>query len=155
MEAPRSSGSLLRLMLTVWVVLVDASVLGKVASWTLSGSGSLGGLPRLLAAAAGSDIGGDGPVFGDDRFRFVGVDGTAVGGADDIGHAAVHDCPEALSEVLGLPGQERASHNALPTTTPNSPASTTSRWSSAVLLWSCRLSHLLASGGESWVAPVQ
>src|SRR3546814_585874 len=63
------------------------------------GSGGLGGLPRLLAAASGSDFGGDGPVLGDDRFGFGGGDGAAVGVADDVGHAAVHDRPGTLGEV--------------------------------------------------------
>ena len=35
----------------------------------------LGGLPLLLAAAAGADLGWDGPVFGDDCFGFISGDG--------------------------------------------------------------------------------
>ena len=60
MEASLSSGSSLGLLLTVWVVLVDAVVSGKVAPWMLSGSGGLGGLPWLLAASAGPNVGWDG-----------------------------------------------------------------------------------------------
>jgi hypothetical protein len=44
---------------------------------------------------------GDGPVLGDDDLGLVGLDGAAVGVADDIGHAAVEHSPGALGEVGG------------------------------------------------------
>ena len=101
MEDRLSSGPSLGGLLTVPVVLVDDAVLGKVAPCMPPGSGGLGGLPLLLAAAAGSDLGGDGPVLGDDGFGLGGVDRAAVGVADDVGHAAVHDSPGPFGEVGG------------------------------------------------------
>ena len=59
----------------------------------------LGGLPHLFAAAAGADLGCDGPVFGDDCFGLVVVDGAAVGVADDVWRAAGHHGPEPFGEI--------------------------------------------------------
>ena len=61
----------------------------------------LGGLPHLLAAAPGADLGWDGPVFGDDGFGLVVFDGAAVCVADDVRGAAGHDRPESFGEVGG------------------------------------------------------
>ena len=65
----------------------------------------LGGLPHLLAAAPGADLGRHGPVFGDDCFGLVVLDGAAVGVADDVGGGAGHDGPEPLGEVGGHDAQ--------------------------------------------------
>jgi hypothetical protein len=47
------------------------------------------------------DVGGNGPVFGDDVGRFGGGDWLAVGVADDVGHPAVHHGPGSFGEVRG------------------------------------------------------
>src|SRR5215467_12070759 len=61
---------------------------GEAARCVLSFGDFLGGLPRLLAAPAGADLGGHGPALGDDRGGLRGGDGAAVGIADDVGGAA-------------------------------------------------------------------
>src|SRR5215475_13210212 len=63
--------------------------------------GLLGGLPRLLAAAPGPDLGWHCPAFGDDRLGLRGSDGMAVGVADGIRGAAAHDGPGPFGEAGG------------------------------------------------------
>src|SRR5581483_4343069 len=58
----------------------------------------LGGLP-LLVSSAGPDVGGNGPVCGDDGFGFFGRDGFAVVVTDDVGHATVHHGPGPVGQV--------------------------------------------------------
>lgn len=56
------------------------------------------GLP-LLRPPATADLFGHGPVLGDDRLGLLEGHGGAVGVADDIGHAALHDGPRPLGQV--------------------------------------------------------
>src|SRR3974390_731676 len=74
---------------------------GGGASCVLSCEDFLRGLPRLLAAPPGADLGWHGPVFGDDRLGCRGGDGPAVGVADDVGGAAAHHGPGPLGEAGG------------------------------------------------------
>src|SRR6478672_5371788 len=73
----------------------------------MSGEDVLRGLPRpaagfgFAAAAAGADLAGHGPVFGDDLFGGGRVDGGAVGVADDVGHAAHEHRVESFGQVRG------------------------------------------------------
>lgn len=60
----------------------------------------MGGL-AFFAAPAAADIGWHGPVLGDDGGGLVGGDRRAVGIADDVGGAAVHDGPRPFGEVGG------------------------------------------------------
>src|SRR5262249_32191632 len=78
-----------------------SGVAGEAAPCALSFEDFLGGLPRLLAAPPGADLGGHGPVFGDDRLSLVWGDGLAVGVADGVGRAAAHDGPGPLGEAGG------------------------------------------------------
>ena len=66
----------------------------------MSGEDLLRGLP-LLAAPPLADLFGHGPVVGDDGLGLGGGDRGAVGIAEDIGRAAVHDGPGALGQVGG------------------------------------------------------
>jgi catechol 2,3-dioxygenase-like lactoylglutathione lyase family enzyme len=66
----------------------------------------LTGLPCFFVAAAGADVGGDGPVLGDDRSGLVGADRVAVDRAE-LHHVAlvVGDADEAHAfyrDVIGL-----------------------------------------------------
>ena len=66
----------------------------------MSGEDLLRGLP-LLAASPLADLFGHGPVVGDDGLGLGGGERGAVGVADHIGRAAVHDGPGALGQVGG------------------------------------------------------
>ena len=66
----------------------------------MSGEDLLRGLP-LLAAPLPADLFGHGPVVGDDGLGLGGGDRGAIGVADHIGRAAVHDGPGALGQVGG------------------------------------------------------
>jgi hypothetical protein len=55
----------------------------------------------LPAAPPSADLLGHGPVLGDDGLGLGGGDRGAVGVADHVGHAAVHDRPGALGQVRG------------------------------------------------------
>ena len=72
---------------------------GEVASCVLSCGDFVGGLPRLLAAPPGADLGWHGPVLGDDRLGLGRGDRPAVGVADDVGGAAAHDGPGPLGQA--------------------------------------------------------
>src|ERR1700690_3614325 len=78
-----------------------SGVLGEAAPGVLPFAGFLGGLPRLLAAPACTDLGWDGPASGDDLLRFGWGDGAAVGVAEGIGLAAAHDGPGSFGEAGG------------------------------------------------------
>src|SRR5579875_2152692 len=78
-----------------------SGVLGEVAPRVLSLEDFLGGLPLLLAAPAGADLGWHGPVLGDDRLGLLDGEGAAVGVADDVGGAAAHDGPGPFGEAGG------------------------------------------------------
>ena len=54
-----------------------------------------------FAAPPPADLLRHGPAFGDDLLGLGGGDGGGVGVADDVGRAAVHDCPGALGQVGG------------------------------------------------------
>jgi hypothetical protein len=58
----------------------------------------LRGLP-LLAAPPAADLVGDRPALGDDGLGLGGGDRGAIGVADHIRRAAVHDRPDALGQV--------------------------------------------------------
>ena len=64
------------------------------------------GLPRsgLVAAPAAAHLPADSPLLGDDLLGFVGGDRGAVGVADDIRHAALHDRPQSFRR----PGRDHA-----------------------------------------------
>jgi len=66
----------------------------------MSGEDLLRGLP-LLGASPLADLFGHGPVVGDDGLGLLGGDGGAVGVAEDIGRASVHDGPGPLGQVGG------------------------------------------------------
>jgi hypothetical protein len=66
----------------------------------MSGEDLLRGLP-LPAAPLPADLFGHGPVLGDDGLGLGGGDRGAVGVADHLGRAAVHDRPSALGQVGG------------------------------------------------------
>src|SRR5664280_1870323 len=53
----------------------------------------------LAAAPAGPDLERDGPALGDDPLGRGRVDGTAVGVADDVGHAADQDRMQPFGQV--------------------------------------------------------
>src|SRR5215204_7416372 len=66
----------------------------------MSGEDLLRGLP-LPAAPPQADLFGHGPVVGDDGLGLGTGDRGAVGVAEDIGRAPVHDRPGALGQVGG------------------------------------------------------
>src|SRR5215203_7479564 len=66
----------------------------------MSGEDLLRGLP-LLVAPLPADLFGHRPVLGDDGLGLGGGNRGAVGVADDIGCAAVHDRPGTLGQVGG------------------------------------------------------
>jgi hypothetical protein len=61
------------------------------------------GLPRpaLVAAPPPAHVLGDGPLCGDELFGLLRGDRAAVGVADDVGRAPVHDGPEPFGEAGG------------------------------------------------------
>src|SRR5689334_22853246 len=96
MEDPLSRAWLDGPLVTGW-----SGMQGEAAPCALPFGGFLGGLPRLLGAPPGADLGWHGPALGDDRLGLGRGDGPAVGVADDIGGAAAHDGPGPLGGAGG------------------------------------------------------
>src|SRR5215217_7013619 len=71
-----------------------------LSAMPMSGEDLVRDLP-LLAAPASADLFRHGPVLGDDGLGLGGGDRGAVGVAEDIGRAPVHDGPGALGQVGG------------------------------------------------------
>src|SRR5215213_5358790 len=71
-----------------------------VSAMPMSGEDLVRGLP-LLAAPASADLFRHGPALGDDGLGLVGGDRGAVGVAEDVGRAPVHDGPGAFGQVGG------------------------------------------------------